>query len=126
MSSPLIDQFRKGGVSKDVRLTAATGMLPLKPMDQVELLLLLTRDKDEEIRGKAETGLLAITPEDLAGVLKERYEPTPKFFISTALGSNLQIYCKRSFRIRRRMTRPSRRWFRDFRRTCSSSLSSIR
>ncbi len=72
MSSPLIDQFRKGGVSKDVRLTAATGMLPLKPMDQVELLLLLTRDKDEEIRGKAETGLLAITPEDLAGVLKER------------------------------------------------------
>jgi hypothetical protein len=72
MSSPLIDQFRKGGVSRDVRLTAATGMLPLKPLDQVELLLLLTRDKDEEIRGKAETSLLDIPLEDLAGVMKER------------------------------------------------------
>jgi hypothetical protein len=72
MSSPLIEQFRKGGVSKDVRLTAASGMLPLKPVDQVDLLLLLTRDKEQEIRSKAEDSLLEIAPEDLAGVMKER------------------------------------------------------
>ncbi len=36
MSSPLVTQFRRGGVSKDVRLTAATGALPLSPADQIE------------------------------------------------------------------------------------------
>ena len=46
MGSPLVDQFRKGGVSRDVRLTAAGGLLPLKPIEQVELLFLLTRDRD--------------------------------------------------------------------------------
>ncbi len=53
MISPLVEQFRKGGVTRDVRLTAAVGLLPLKPMDQVELLYLLTRDRDEEIRAKS-------------------------------------------------------------------------
>ena len=71
MTSPLVEQFRKGGVSRDVRLTAAQGVLPLKPMDQVELLHLLTRDRDEEIRGQAEASLLDVTPENLRGVLKD-------------------------------------------------------
>lgn len=35
MASPLVEQFRRGGVTRDVRLTAAVGLLPLKPMDQV-------------------------------------------------------------------------------------------
>lgn len=72
MASPLVEQFRKGGVSRDVRLTAATGLLPLTPGDQTELLLLLSRDSDEEIRSKAESSLLDVTPEDLAVVLGER------------------------------------------------------
>jgi hypothetical protein len=71
MASPLVEQFRKGGVSRDVRLTAARGLLPLKPMDQVELLYLLTRDRDEEIRAQAETNLLQIKPDGLRGVLKD-------------------------------------------------------
>jgi hypothetical protein len=71
MASPLVEQFRKGGVSKDVRLTAARGLLPLKPMDQVELLYLLTRDRDEEIRTQAETNLLQVKPDNLRGVLKD-------------------------------------------------------
>jgi hypothetical protein len=71
MASPLVEQFRKGGVSRDVRLTAARGLLPLKPMDQVELLYLLTRDRDEEIRAQAETNLLHVKPDSLRGVLKD-------------------------------------------------------
>ncbi len=71
MASPLVDQFRKGGVSRGVRLTAAAGQLPLKPMDQAELLYLLTRDRDDEVRNKAEASLLAIPPESLQGVLKD-------------------------------------------------------
>lgn len=72
MASPLIEQFRKGGVSRDVRLTAASGVLPLTPSDQVELLLLLTFDRDKEIRNKAETSLANVPQEDLSGVLRER------------------------------------------------------
>ena len=71
MASPLVEQFRKGGVTRDVRLTAAAGLLPLKPMDQVELLYLLTRDRDEEVRAKSEASLLELKADNLRGVLKD-------------------------------------------------------
>jgi len=71
MPSPLVEQFRKGGVSREVRLTAASGELPLKPVDQVGLLHLLSRDADEEVRVKAEASLLAIPLATLHGVLKD-------------------------------------------------------
>ena len=71
MPSPLVEQFRKGGVSRDVRLTAASGELPLKPVDQVDLLHLLSRDADQEVRVKAEASLLAIPLATLHGVLKD-------------------------------------------------------
>ena len=41
-TNPLVDQFRKGGVPKELRLMAAQGALPLKPEDLVELLTDLT------------------------------------------------------------------------------------
>lgn len=71
MSSPLVTQFRRGGVSRDVRLTAASGALPLGPADQVELLFLLTRDKDEEVSQQAESSLQAQDDASLVTVLKE-------------------------------------------------------
>ena len=71
MASPLVDQFRKGGVSRDVRLTAAAGALPLKPMDQLELLYLLTRDRDDEVRNKADASLREVKVENLQNVLKD-------------------------------------------------------
>lgn len=71
MSSPLVNQFKKGGISRDVRLTAASGALPLTPFDQLELLFLLTRDKDEEVGKKAAASLRALPPSDLAHVLKD-------------------------------------------------------
>ncbi len=71
MGSPLVDQFKKGGVSRDVRLTAATGALPLTPEDQIELLYLLTTDKDKEIQKKAEDSLEAMGEDDLLGALEQ-------------------------------------------------------
>ncbi len=71
MSSPLVTQFRRGGVSRDVRLTAASGALPLSPADQVELLFLLTRDRDDEVSQQAETSLQALDEASLVSVLKE-------------------------------------------------------
>ena len=71
MSSPLVNQFKKGGISRDVRLTAATGALPLTPYDQVELLFLLTRDTDEEVSKAAQKSLLGVSPQALSTVLKD-------------------------------------------------------
>jgi hypothetical protein len=71
VSSPLVNQFKKGGISRDVRLTAASGALPLTPFDQVELLFLLTRDSDEEVGRTAQQSLLAVSPSALAAVLKD-------------------------------------------------------
>ena len=71
MSSPLVTQFRRGGVSRDVRLTAASGALPLSPADQVELLFLLTRDRDDEVSQQAETSLHVLDEASLVSVLKE-------------------------------------------------------
>jgi hypothetical protein len=72
MGSPLLEQFRKGGVTRDVRMTAATGVLPLTTSDQAELLCLLTRDREEEIRQKAEKSLAEIAEDDLLAVVKDR------------------------------------------------------
>lgn len=71
MSSPLVTQFRRGGVSRDVRLTAATGALPLSPADQIELLFLLTRDQDEEVSQIADSSLEGLDAASLVTVLKE-------------------------------------------------------
>ena len=75
MSSPLVNQFKKGGISRGVRLTGASGALPLTPFDQVELLFLLTRDSDEEVAKTAQRSLLGVSPSALAAVLKDPTVP---------------------------------------------------
>jgi hypothetical protein len=75
LSSPLVNQFKKGGISRDVRLTAATGALPLTPFDQVELLFLLTRDSDNEVSKTAQKSLLGVSPAALGAVLKDPAVP---------------------------------------------------
>jgi hypothetical protein len=75
LSSPLVNQFKKGGISRDVRLTAATGALPLTPFDQVELLFLLTRDSDDEVSKTAQKSLLGVSPQALGAVLKDPTVP---------------------------------------------------
>jgi hypothetical protein len=47
--SPLIDQFRRGDVARDMRLLAAQGGLAASAHEQLALLLLLSDDADGEV-----------------------------------------------------------------------------
>jgi hypothetical protein len=70
--NPLVDQFRRGGVARDMRLMAAQGLLPLKPEDNLELFTHLLRDADADVRAAAESSLLEFPSADLLPVLKGR------------------------------------------------------
>ena len=92
MTSPLVTQFRRGGVSKDVRMTAATGALPLSPADQIELLFLLSRDRDGAVSAQASTSLEAMDEISLIGVLKEMSTPADvlAFFGTRSVSDDVQ------------------------------------
>ena len=54
VTNPLIEQFRRGGVPKELRLMAAQAALPLKSDDLLELLTDLVRDPEAEVREAAQ------------------------------------------------------------------------
>jgi hypothetical protein len=70
--SALVEQFRSGGVARDLRLMAAQGLLPLKPEDMVELWTDLVSDADEVVRAEASKSLKAFPATDLLPILKSR------------------------------------------------------
>jgi hypothetical protein len=72
VSNPLITQFRRGGIPRELRLMAAQGALPLKPEDLVELLHLLVDDSDEDVAGSAHATLAAMPAEELLAIFKDR------------------------------------------------------
>ena len=74
-ANPLVEQFRKGGVPRDLRLMAAQGLLPLKPTDLVELLHHLISDKDKAIGDTAVASLMARPVEEMVPILKDRETP---------------------------------------------------
>ena len=74
-ANPFVDQFRRGGVPRDLRLMAAQGALPLKPADLIELLHHLMRDAEEEIRATAGATLGALPVDELLPILKDRETP---------------------------------------------------
>ena len=74
-TNPLIEQFRRGGVPRDLRLMAAQGLLPLKPEDLLELWTDLVRDPDEGIRDAARRSLVEFPVPELLPVLKSRETP---------------------------------------------------
>jgi hypothetical protein len=76
-ANPLVEQFRKGGVPRDLRLMAAQGLLPLKPTDLVELLHHLLSDKDKEISDTAVASLKARPIEEMLPIVKDRETPVP-------------------------------------------------
>lgn len=71
-TNPLVEQFKKGGVQKDLRLMAAQGALPLKPADLLELLHFLLADKEEDVRQAAEGSLAGVSAADLLPIVKDR------------------------------------------------------
>jgi hypothetical protein len=52
--TPLVDCFRRGEVTRDVRLQAAAGTLAPRAHEQVALLMLLSQDPDAEVVATAE------------------------------------------------------------------------
>jgi hypothetical protein len=77
VTNPLVEQFRRGGVARDLRLMAAQGLLPLAPADLVELWADLLRDPDKEIR-EASTRSLADLPSDqFLPISQDRATPPP-------------------------------------------------
>jgi hypothetical protein len=74
-ANPFVDQFRRGGVPRELRLMAAQGALPLKPADFIELLHHLLMDADEEIRGAAGKTLTGLPADELKPLLKDRETP---------------------------------------------------
>ena len=76
-TNPLVIQFRRGGVARDLRLMAAQGLLPLKPEDLLELWTGLVGDADETIRAAAEDSLTRFPAPELLPILKSRDTPVP-------------------------------------------------
>jgi hypothetical protein len=74
-TNPLVEQFRRGGVARDLRLMAAQGLLPLKPEDLLELWTDLVRDPDESVRTAAEKSLTSFPAAELLPILKSRDTP---------------------------------------------------
>lgn len=73
--NPLVEQFRKGAVPPDLRLMAAQGALPLKTLDLIELLLILERDRDEQVTSAARSTLGTLPAEELREILSDRETP---------------------------------------------------
>jgi hypothetical protein len=71
-TNPLVEQFRRGGVARELRLMAAQGLLPLKPEDLLELWTDLVHDPDEGVREAADKSLASFPAAELLPVLKSR------------------------------------------------------
>lgn len=67
--TPLLDFFRRGEVARDVRLLAAQGVLAPRAHEQLGILILLTDDRDPEVRSTAQQTLEAIPVEALRAFL---------------------------------------------------------
>jgi len=74
-TNPLVEQFRRGGVARDLRLMAAQGLLPLKPEDLVEMWTDLVKDPDEGVRKAADKSLSSFPAAELQPILKSRDTP---------------------------------------------------
>ena len=75
VTNPLVKQFRRGGVARDLRLMAAQGLLPLKPEDLLELWTGLVSDADEAVRTAADGSLTAFPAPELLPIVKSRDTP---------------------------------------------------
>jgi hypothetical protein len=75
VTNPLVDQFRRGGVARDVRLMAAQGLLPLTPEDLLEMWADLVRDADEGVREAATKSLAEFPAADLLPIAKDKGTP---------------------------------------------------
>jgi len=91
--SPLLDFFRRGEVTRDVRLLAAQGALAPRAQEQLALLVLLSDDPDPEIRGATEDTLDQLPLEPLRAFVS-RSDVSPemrKFFADRGVEAPAQV-----------------------------------
>ena len=67
--SPLLDSFKRGEVSRDVRLLAAQGAVAPRAEEQLELLVMLAGDADPEVAATAERTIESIPAAKLSPIL---------------------------------------------------------
>lgn len=67
--SPLLDTFKRGEVTLELRLLAAQGAVAPRAEEQLELLVMLTGDADPEIAATAERTLDSIPASELSAIL---------------------------------------------------------
>src|SRR5688572_27552116 len=81
--TPLLDMFRRGEVSREVKMLAARGALAPRAHEQLSLLVELVNDADFEIRVSAEETIEAIPREALEAFLaRSDASPTLKAFFA--------------------------------------------
>ncbi|MFN7984524.1 MAG: hypothetical protein U0Q11_28065 [Vicinamibacterales bacterium] len=68
-AAPLLDYFRRGEVSRDVRLAAAQGLIAPPAHEQAGILMLLASDSDADVRAAVADTLNRISPETLSAFL---------------------------------------------------------
>src|SRR5258708_34944893 len=84
--SPLIDFFRRGEVTRDVRLLAAQGALAPRAQEQLALLVLLSDDPDPAIRRAVADTLEALPIEPLRAFLALPDVPPARLKFLATLG----------------------------------------
>ncbi len=79
----MLDFFRRGEVARDVRLLAAQGAIAPRPLEQLGLLMLLSSDRDTEIREIAEATLQNLPKDLIADFIARADTPTElrEFFV---------------------------------------------
>jgi hypothetical protein len=71
----LVEQFRLGGVARDIRMMAAQGLLPLRPEDLVELWTGLAHDADKGVQAAAARSLMSLPTAEILPILKRGETP---------------------------------------------------
>ena len=86
-TTPMLDFFRRGEVARDVRLLAAQGAIAPRPLEQLGILMVLTRDSDTEIRETAEQTLKSLPDQLVAGFIARADVPTElrEFFVKRGI-----------------------------------------
>jgi hypothetical protein len=75
--NPLVEQFRLGGVPRDLRLMAAQGLLPLKEEDLLEMWTDLVGDSDLSVSEAASGSLTKFPASKLLQISKEKATASP-------------------------------------------------
>jgi hypothetical protein len=83
----MLDFFRRGEVARDLRLLAARGAIPFRPLEQLGILIVLTSDSDSEIRDLAEKTVQGLPADQVGGVIARADAPTElrEFFIKRGI-----------------------------------------